>query len=43
MFVWNLNFQATTGDPNNEKYGWGVLNQDGSPRPAFTALSNMPK
>jgi len=43
MFVWNLNFQATTADPNNEKYGWGVLNQDGSPRPSFTALKNLPK
>jgi len=43
MFVWNLNFESTTSDPNNEKYGWGVLNQDGSPRPAFNALKALPK
>jgi len=43
VFVWNLNFQATTADPTNEKYGWGVLNPDGSPRPAFTALMSMSK
>ena len=43
MFVWNLNFQSTTGNPSDEKYGWGVLNQDGSPRPAFNALKALPK
>ncbi|MCA1666857.1 MAG: hypothetical protein LC793_05535 [Thermomicrobia bacterium] len=44
MFVWNLNFQFTLGnDTGNEKYGWGVLHSDGSPRPAYTALKNMTK
>jgi hypothetical protein len=44
MFVWNLNFQVTLqGDTGNEKWGWGVLRSDWSPRPAFTALKNMPK
>ena len=43
MSVWNLNF-ATLGLPaNDEKVGWAVLNADWSPRPAFTALKNMPK
>ena len=42
MFVWNLNF-ATITQPNDEKYPWGVLNSDWSPRPAYTALKNMPK
>jgi hypothetical protein len=44
MFVWNLNFQMTLGqNVGDEKFGWGVLNSDGSPRPAYTALKNMPK
>ncbi len=43
MFVWNLNFQVTTSGPSDEKYGWGVLNSDWSPRPSFTALKNMTK
>jgi hypothetical protein len=42
MFVWNLNF-ATITPPTDEKYPWGVLNADWSPRPAYTALKNMPK
>jgi polysaccharide biosynthesis protein PslG len=42
MFVWNLNFQAVV--PNSdEKWGFGVLNGDYSPRPAYTALQTMPK
>ncbi|MHB8644967.1 MAG: cellulase family glycosylhydrolase [Thermomicrobiales bacterium] len=49
MFVWNLNFPVTlaadpsSGGAGNEKYGWGVLNGDGSPRPSYNALRNMPK
>jgi len=43
MFVWNLNFQVTTSGPSDEKYGWGVLHSDGSPRPSYTALKNMAK
>jgi hypothetical protein len=42
MFVWNLNF-ATVTQPSDEKYPWGVLNADWTPRPAYTALKNMPK
>jgi polysaccharide biosynthesis protein PslG len=43
MFVWNLNFQVTTNNPSDEKYGWGILHSDWSPRPAYTALKNMQK
>ena len=49
MLVWNLNFSFTLtaakgGDAvNDEKYGWSVLKGDGSPRPSYTALKNMPK
>jgi hypothetical protein len=45
MFVWNLNFQVTLGAGNSgdEKYGWGILNSDWSPRPAFTAIKTMAK
>ncbi|MDQ2787587.1 MAG: cellulase family glycosylhydrolase [Chloroflexota bacterium] len=42
MFVWNLNF-ATITPPSDEKYPWAVLKSDWSPRPAYTALKNMPK
>ena len=42
MFVWNLNFAAITR-PSDEKYPWGVLRGDGSPRPAYIALKEMPK
>jgi hypothetical protein len=43
MFVWNLNFQVTTSGPSDEKYGWGILNSDWSPRAAYYALSTMVK
>jgi polysaccharide biosynthesis protein PslG len=49
MFVWNLNFpftlQAALGASaaGDEKFGWGVLHGDGTPRPSYTALKNMPK
>ncbi len=42
MFVWNLNF-ATITQASDEKYPWAVLKSDGSARPAYTALKNMPK
>ncbi len=42
MIVWNLNFQQVV--PNtDEKWAFGIIRADGSPRPAFTALKNMPK
>ncbi len=49
MFVWNLNFPVTLtaakggSAVSDEKYGWGVLNGDGTPRPSYTALKNMKK
>jgi hypothetical protein len=42
MFVWNLNYSAVV-QPDDEKYPWAVLNADWSPRPAYTALQQMPK
>ncbi len=42
MFVWNLNF-ATITQASDEKYPWAVLKSDGSARPAYTVLKNMPK
>ena len=41
-FVWNLNFQAVV-PPEDEKYPFGVLHADGSPRPSYEALKAMPK
>lgn len=44
MFVWNLNYAATSGiSPADEKFGWSVLRGDGSDRPAFEALRDLPK
>jgi polysaccharide biosynthesis protein PslG len=42
MFVWNLNFQQAV-QQTDEKWGFGLLRADLSPRPAFTALANLPK
>lgn len=42
MFIWNLNFQAVVPQ-TDEKWGFGVLNPDYSPRPAYTALQKMAK
>ncbi len=42
MFVWNLNFGVTHG-PNDEMAAFGILRPDGSARPAYTALRDMPK
>ena len=41
-FVWNLNFQSVVG-PEDEKYPFGVLKPDGTPREAYTALAVMHK
>ena len=41
-FVWNLNFQAVV-DAQDEKFAFGLLRPDGSPRPAYTALKEMTK
>lgn len=46
IFVWNLNFAVTwgeAGNPLHEQAAFGILNPDWSPRPAFTAIQNMPK
>jgi hypothetical protein len=43
MAVWNLNFSTLGLGPEDEKVPWSVLNPDYSPRPAYTALKNMPK
>ena len=42
IFIWNLNFQANVPS-SDEKWGFGVLRSDWSPRPAYTALAAMPK
>jgi hypothetical protein len=42
MVVWNLNFQQVV-PPTDEKWGFGVLNADWTPRPAYSALAQMPK
>ncbi len=43
MLVWNLNFSTLGLSINDEKPPWSVINADYSPRPAYTALKNMPK
>jgi hypothetical protein len=46
VFIWNLNFAVTwgeAGNPLHEQAAFGILNPDWSPRPAYTALQNMPK
>jgi len=42
IFVWNLNFQAVVPQ-TDEKWGFGVLRADNTPRPAYSALASMPK
>ena len=42
MFLWNLNFCPVAG-PNAEQCYWGLLRPDGSPRPAYQAVKNIPK
>ncbi len=42
MLVWNLNYQSIVPQ-SDEKWGFGYLRPDYSPRPAFSALAAMPK
>jgi polysaccharide biosynthesis protein PslG len=42
MMVWNLNFQLAVPE-TDEKWGFGVLRDDWTPRPAYFALAQMPK
>jgi hypothetical protein len=42
MFLWNLNYGPASGK-FDEKAGFGILYPNGSARPAFHALANMPK
>jgi hypothetical protein len=42
MIVWNLNFQIAVPQ-TDEKWGFGVLRDDWTPRPAYYALAQMPK
>jgi len=39
---WNLTFQQVVG-AHDEKWAFGIGRSDLSPRPAYTALRNMPK
>lgn len=42
MFVWNLNFGPLLG-PDFTESGYGLLRPDGSQRPVWYAIQNMPK
>lgn len=42
MFLWNLNFGPVSGK-NDEKAAFGIVRPDWGPRPAYTALRDMPK
>ncbi len=43
-FLWNLNYSPmAAGDPQNDNVPYSILAGDGSPRPAFDAIANMPK
>ena len=42
MFVYNLNFR-TLGRPGTSDHGFGILNEDFSPRPAYDALQAADK
>jgi polysaccharide biosynthesis protein PslG len=44
MFLWNMNFailRAQSGDPSHEQASFGVLNADGSPRPAWYGIQEF--
>jgi len=41
MFLWNLNFVQIV--PGSEQGMWSIIEPDGSPRPVYVALQNMPK
>lgn len=40
-FLWNLNFRVVAD--GTEKAQWGIVRNDWSPMPAYTALKSMPK
>jgi hypothetical protein len=43
IILWNLNFailRARSGQPRHEQASFGILNADGSPRPAFLAIQS---
>jgi hypothetical protein len=40
LFIWNLNFRQLVGEPD-EKYGFGVLNSDGSGTPAYNCVQDF--
>ncbi|HEV2124422.1 MAG TPA: hypothetical protein VGW38_16840, partial [Chloroflexota bacterium] len=42
MFVWNLNFQQVV-PATDEKFPFGIVRPDGSPRPAYISLKFMTK
>ena len=42
MFVWNLNFQLAVPQ-TDEKWGFSLIRDDWSARPAYFALAQMPK
>lgn len=42
MFEWNLNFQMSVG-PDDEKWGFGIVHDDYTGRPAYGRLLGMPK
>ena len=42
LMIWNLNYQVAVPQ-SDEKWGFGVLRSDWSGRPAYFALTNMPK
>jgi polysaccharide biosynthesis protein PslG len=39
---WNLNMQLAVPQ-TDEKWGFGIVRSDWSPRPAYSALVEMPK
>jgi hypothetical protein len=41
MMLWNLNFAPWLG-PQFSESGYSLLRPDGTPRPAYLALQNMP-
>jgi cellulase (glycosyl hydrolase family 5) len=42
MMVWNLNYQLAVPQ-SDEKWGFGVIRDDWTPRPAYYALAQAPK
>jgi hypothetical protein len=40
IIIWNLNFRQVVGE-TDEKFGFGVVNPDGSPTPSYTCLADF--